>query len=169
VSSEIAIDVSPAMMQQVMPVANDYIAIFTTGHDHPDVEPLLYDPGRSLIYGVNSLDDAKKRRAEVAVVSAAFTKFLGDWAHVRTILAKDAATYGMDDFEKLTKARAQFLESEASMLQFLIDHPQGWTLMEYKSGVSLPTYQDTAMEQDLIKTMGVRDAAMKALRSVLPQ
>jgi len=169
VPSEIAIDVSPAMMQQVMPVANDYIAIFTTGHDHPDVEPLLYDPGRSLIYGVNSLDDAKKRRAEVAVVSAAFTKFLGDWAHVRTILAKDAATYGMDDFEKLTKARAQFLESEASMLQFLIDHPQGWTLMEYKSGVSLPTYQDTAMEQDLIKTMGVRDAAMKALRSVLPQ
>jgi hypothetical protein len=168
VPGEIAIDVSPAMMQQVTPVANDYIAIFVTAHDHPDVEPLLYDPNRSLIYGVASLDEAKRRRADIASVSSAFTKFFGDWAHVHTITAKDSATYGIDDFEKRTKARAQFLESEASMLQFLIDHPQGWTLIQYKSGVSLPAYQDQATEQDLIKTMVVRDAATKALKAVLP-
>jgi hypothetical protein len=168
VPDELRSDLSPAMMAQVTPVANDYIAIFTTAHDHPDVEPLLYDPNHSLIYGVASLDDAKQRRADVAAVSAAAAKFLDDWARVHTIMAVGAATYGIDGFEKRTKARIDFLDSEAAMLQFLIDHPQGWTSMQYKSGISLPTYQDATTEQALIKTMAARDTAMQTLKPLLP-
>lgn len=169
VPQRVGIDVSPAVMQQVTPVANDYIAIFTIAHDHPDVEPLLYDPYRSLIYGVASVDEAKTRLADLATVSAAFAQFQSDWAHVQTILAKAADTYAMADFEKLTTSRAKFLVSEASALEFLIDHPQGWTLMQYKSGVTLPTYADETIEQDLVETFVARDAAAKELGALLPK
>jgi hypothetical protein len=163
----------PALTAQMAPIAKDYIDIFATAHSRPDVEPLLYG-ATSLILGVGTPKEAKQRLADLKPVADAITKFVHDWASVCAELAKHSFQYSAGNYELgringITDARAQYLASEAAMLQYLIDHPDGWKLTEFSNGNRYPQHDNDTLKRGFGETIAARNKALKALTELLPK
>jgi hypothetical protein len=166
-------ELPPALKAQMAPIAKDYIDIFAIAHSHPDVEPLLYG-ATSLILGVGTPEEAKQRLGDLKPVTDAIAKFVHDWAGVTAELAKGSFSYQVGNYalgriNSITDARAQFLASEAAMLQYLIDHPDGWKLTEFSNGSRYPQYDNDTLKQGFSKTIAARNTALKALTELLPK
>lgn len=166
-------DLPPALTAQMTPIAKDYIDIFAIAHSHPDVEPLLYG-ATSLILGVGKPDQAKQRLADLKPVTDAIAKFVHDWASVCAELAKESFSYRVGNYAmgrigSITDARAQYLASEAAMLQYLIDHPDGWKLTEFSNGNRYPQYDNDTLKQGFGQTIAARNKALKELTELLPK
>jgi hypothetical protein len=166
-------DLPPALTAQMAPIAKDYNEIFAIAHSRPDVEPLLYG-ATSLILGVGTPDEAKQRLGDLKPVADAIAKFVHDWASVCAELAKQSFQYRVGNYalgriNSITDARAQYLDSEAAMLQYLIDHPDGWKLTEFSNGNRYPQYDNDTLKQGFGKTIAARNKALKALTELLPK
>ena len=166
-------DLPPALTAQMAPIAKDYVDIFATAHSRADVEPLLYG-ATSLILGVGTPDEAKRRLGDLKPVTDAIAKFVHDWASVCAQLAKQSFSYQVGNYalgriNSITDARAQYLDSEAAMLQYLIDHPDGWKLTEFSNGNRYPQYDNDTLTQGFNKTIAARNNALKALSELLPK
>lgn len=166
-------DLPPALTAQMAPIAKDYTDIFAIAHSRADVEPLLYG-ATSLILGVGTPDEAKQRLGDLKPVADAIAKFVHDWASVCAELAKQSFQYRVGNYalgriNSITDARAQYLDSEAAMLQYLIDHPDGWKLTEFSNGNRYPQYDNDTLKQGFGKTIAARNNALKALTELLPK
>jgi hypothetical protein len=166
-------DLPPALTAQMAPIAKDYNEIFAIAHSRPDVEPLLYG-ATSLILGVGTPEEAKQRLDDLKPAADAIAKFVHDWASVCAELAKQSFQYRVGNYalgriNSITDARAQYLDSEAAMLQYLIDHPDGWKLTEFSNGNRYPQYDNDTLKQGFGKTIAARNNALKALTELLPK
>jgi hypothetical protein len=55
------------------------------------------------------------------------------------------------------------------MLQYLIDHPDGWKLTEFSNGNRYPQYDNDRLKRGFGETIAARNKALKALTELLPK
>lgn len=152
-------------------LAARYVQVFKLAHPEKIIEDLLYAAGRPLYADMTDIDDTLERLAALMPVSAAIEAFQGDYREIRgnayMEFSQDLRSehrLALPALEARTYARADLLQAEQEVLEFLAEHSASWTIVAEKDGVGrVPDFSDPGLQDRLVEHAARCDEAFAQL------
>ena len=120
---------------------------------------------------MTDIDDTLERLAALMPVSAAIEAFQGDYREIRgnayMEFSQDLRSehrLALPALEARTYARADLLQAEQEVLEFLAEHSASWTIVAEKDGVGrVPDFSDPGLQDRLVEHAARCDEAFAQL------